>query len=68
MTLQNYSACMQTTQADCRKLANFQLGGPGKFTGSDDPRHALQKNGGLADLWYMDDGDTMCHPILVPSY
>ena len=25
----------------------------------------LQKNGGLADQWYMDDGDIMCHPILV---
>ena len=24
--------------------ANFQFGGPGKFTGSDHPRHALQKN------------------------
>ena len=24
-----------------------------------------RKNGGLADQWYMDDGDTMCHPILV---
>ena len=21
----------------------------------------------MADLWYMDDGDIMCHPILVPS-
>ena len=27
-----------------------------------------KKNGGLADLWYMDDGDIMCHPVLVPSY
>ena len=46
---------------------NFQLGGPKKLTGADDPQHASQKNGGLADLWYMDDGDIMCHPILVPS-
>ena len=30
-------------------------------------RHALQENGGLADLWYMDDGDIVCHPILVPD-
>ena len=38
-----------------------------KLTGADDPRHALQGKGGLSDLWYMDDGDIMCHPVLVPS-
>ena len=32
------------------ETANFQLGGPGNFTRADDPRHSLQKNGGLADL------------------
>ena len=42
---------------------NFRLGGPEKFTGAQDPRHSLQKNGGLADHWYMDDGDILCHPI-----
>ena len=36
-----------------------------KLTGAHDPRHVLQKSGGLADQWYMDDGDIMCHPILV---
>ena len=36
--------------------------------GADDPQRALQKNVGLADLWYVDDGDIMCHPILVPSF
>ena len=41
------------------------LVGPKKLTGAHDPRHVLQKNGGLADQWYMDDGDIMCHPILV---
>ena len=51
-----------------QETANFQLGGPEKLTGAHDPQHALQKNGGLADLWYMDDGDIMCHPILVPSF
>ena len=35
------------------------------LTGAHDPRHALQKNGGLVDQWYMDDGDIMCNPILV---
>ena len=35
--------------------------------GATDPRHVLQKNGGLADLWYMDDGDILCQPVLVPS-
>ena len=51
-----------------QETANVQPGGPGKLTGADDPRHALQKNGGLADLRYVDDGDIVCHPILVPSY
>ena len=48
-----------------QESANYQLGGPEKLTGAHDPRHALQRNGGLADQWYMDDGDIMCHPILV---
>ena len=48
--------------------ANVQLGGPEKLTGANDPRHVLQKNGGLADMWYMDDGDILYHPVLVPSY
>ena len=48
-----------------QESANFLFGDVEKLTGADDPQHALQKNGGLADLWYMDDGDIMCHPILV---
>ena len=40
---------------------NSQL--PEKRTRALDPQHALQKNGGLADLWCMDNGDIMCHPI-----
>ena len=36
-----------------------------KHTGAHDPQHALQKNGGLTDQWHSDDGDIMCHPILV---
>ena len=59
----------QRLQADhaarLQESANFQLGGPEKLTGAHHPRHTLQKNGGLADQWYMDDGDIMCHPILV---
>ena len=51
--------------ARLQESANFQHGGPAKLTGAHDPRYALQKNGGLADQWYMDDGDIMCHPILV---
>ena len=38
------------------RVSNVQLLGPEKLTGALDPRHALQKNEGLADLWYMDDG------------
>ena len=26
----------------------------------------FHRNGGLADLWYIDDGDILSHPILVP--
>ena len=37
--------------------ANFQLGGPEKLIGAHDAQHALQKSGGLAGQWYMDDGD-----------
>ena len=33
------------------RIHNFQLGGPDQFIGADDPRHALQENGGLADFW-----------------
>ena len=40
-----------------QESANFQLGDLEKRTGAHDPRHALQKKGGLADRWYMDDGD-----------
>ena len=47
------------------QIRNFQVGGPGKLVEADDPRHALQENGGLADQWYLDDGDTFCHPLLV---
>ena len=43
---------------------DFQLGGLEKLNAE----RALQKNEGLADLWYMDDCDIMCHPILVPSF
>ena len=49
-------------------ISIFQLGAPEKLTGTDDPRHILQENGGLADLLYIDDGDILCHQILVPSY
>ena len=63
---------LQRLQADhavrLQETVNFQLGGPEKLTGTDDPWRALQKNGGLADLWYMDDGDILCHPIMVPSH
>ena len=62
---QKNSDCKQTR---VQESANFQVGGPEKLTGADDPQHALQKNGGLAELRYMDDGNIMCHPILVPSF
>ena len=49
------------------RLQHFQLGGPEKLTGADDPRHALQECGGLTDFCYLDDGATLCHPELVIS-
>ena len=65
----NDPAAEQRLQADhaarLQESANFQLGGTEKLTGAHDPQHALQKSGGLADQWYMDDGDISCHPILV---
>ena len=48
-----------------QESVNFPFGGPDRLTGAHDPLHALQRSGGVADQWYMDDGDTMCHPILV---
>ena len=32
------------------------------------PGHEIQKNGGLADFWYLDDGDILCVPGLVAAY
>ena len=46
-------------------LHNFQLGGPEKLIGADNPRHAPQENRGLADIWHLDDGDILRHPMLV---
>ena len=49
-----------------QRIQNIQLGGPEKLIGWDDPRHVLQENGSLADQWwYLDDGDILCHPMLV---
>ena len=58
--------CRQSTPARCRKDNIFLLGWPTKLTGADDPPHAPQDNGGLTDQWYVDDGDILCHLILVP--
>ena len=30
-----------------------------------DPAHEVQKLGGLVDLWFLDDGDILCDPVLV---
>ena len=51
--------------ARVQESVNFQPGGPEKLTGAHDPQHALQQSGGLADQWYMDNGDIMCHSTLV---
>ena len=46
-----------------QETANFQLGGPERLTGANDPRHVPQKNGRRSD-----DGDILCHPIFMPTY
>ena len=51
-----------------QRIQDFQLGGPEKLIGADDPRDALQENGGLADQWCLDDGDILCHPLRVLPY
>ena len=47
-----------------KQIRNLQWCGPEKQIGADDGRRALQEKGGLADLWYIDDGDILCHPNL----
>ena len=39
-----------------------------KNIGADDPPRAPQDNGGLADQWYLDDGDILCRPVTVLSF
>ena len=52
------NVCKQTARPECRSQP----------LPAGDPQHAMQKSGGLAEQWYMDDGDIMCHPILMPSF
>ena len=65
----NDPAEVQRLHEDCaarvQESANFLPGGPDLRTGAHDPQHALQKNGGSATQRYMDDGDIMCHSVLV---
>ena len=42
-------------QSKMQQLQNFQLGGPEKLLGADDPRHTLQGSGGSADFRYVCD-------------
>ena len=58
MILQSNSDCKQTTQPECS--------GPATVPTTRSMR--CRKREGLPDLWYMDDGDIMCHPILVLSF
>ena len=44
-----------------QKVQHFQLGGSAKHIGAGDPRHAPQENGGLPDLWHIDDGKDAQH-------
>ena len=44
--------------------AQRQVGGPGG-TLQPSPDNEVQQGGGLADFWYLDDGDIICDPLLV---
>ena len=58
----------QHTQSNCRESSTFNWVDLEKLTGAHDTGHALQEKGGLADLWYMDEGDIMSYPVPVPPY
>ena len=51
-----------------QQIQDVQLCDSEKHVGADDPRHALQENGGMVDLWYIDSDEILCHPVLVLSY
>ena len=55
---------------DAHTLAaqNFQSQDARAPLRSLDPRHEVQKGGGLADFWYLDDGDILCCPGLVVPF
>ena len=40
----------------------------GSKTMIPDPRHEIQGSGGIADFWYLDDGDVLIDARLVPVY
>ena len=68
MTFEIFSTCRPHTQSGCTKLPTSSWvvldNSPEPTTGGT----LCQKNGGLADLLYMDNGGIVCHPILVPSH
>ena len=64
---ENAAAAGRPRRQDAKGF-KFLVGWAEKLTGACDPRHALQENGGLADFWYIDVGDILCHSILVSSY
>ena len=57
--------CRDEQHSRTHRIHSIQLGEPEQLIGADDPRYALQENGGLADFRYLDDGDIQCHPMLV---
>ena len=68
--VQNKETALGLVVAETRgRVAAPQASGSLPWIGVDDPSARFtKKNGGLADMWYVDDGDIMCHPILVPSH
>ena len=58
---------LQDEQRNRRQwIRNFQLGGSEKLSRATIRDTLCRKEtGGLADQWYLDDGDILCHPLLV---
>ena len=62
-----YSDCKQIAQPECRNQTTSSLAVRESLPVST-TRSMRGRKVAWPDLCYMDDGDMMCHPILVPSF
>ena len=65
-TPQTCTACEQATQSDSRKPPTSSW--RAQKTSPEPTTRCIRCRKWRAGLWCMDDGDILCHPILVPSY